>query len=313
MQLKLSNAVGIGGGVALIVLTAVVAWRARDAPGSAEVLALKAHKLDLAAAMSLELSRVSEAEQGAVMSASEADTALFAGEARRASAHVEELCDELEALLAGAGQDTELALLEELSQRLADYRKVGEELLALVAGQTNAKATALLFGPAAEALEGLDQAVRRAQERAVGAQGSATACALLWRAEVAALRLQALLPPHIAESDDARMDELEARMSLESAALRESLAALADVEGLAEEARAISAACARFEELRAEILRLSRANTNVRSLALALGLRRSAALDCEEALHSLTEALDAEEIPGVNYEPINPRRLGAYR
>jgi hypothetical protein len=44
-----------------------------------------------------------------------------------------------------------------------------------------------------------------------------------------------------------------------------------------------------------EIVALSRRNTNVRSLALALGRKRTVAAQCEERLQALVEALERHE------------------
>jgi hypothetical protein len=48
----------------------------------------------------------------------------------------------------------------------------------------------------------------------------------------------------------------------------------------------------------AEIVRLSRRNSNVRSLALTLGQKRTLTARCEEPLHSLQDALAARSLSG---------------
>ena len=54
---------------------------------------------------------------------------------------------------------------------------------------------------------------------------------------------------------------------------------------------AAAAALARFMDLNAQIIALSRRNTNVRSLALSLDQKRTITVSCEERLHALQNAL----------------------
>jgi hypothetical protein len=81
-----------------------------------------------------------------------------------------------------------------------------------------------------------------------------------------------LYPRHIAEADDAEMTNLEAQMTAAAARVRTALDAIAEDapqdSGPLAEARA---ALDRFMSIHAQILDLSRRNSNVRALALALG------------------------------------------
>jgi hypothetical protein len=126
---------------------------------------------------------------------------------------------------------------------------------------------------------------------------------LAYGAEIAALRIQTLLPPHIAEASDGRMDELEARMSKEDEQVTrdlESLGALPKLRGDADLAVAASR-YARYRELRDQILSLSRENTNVRSLSISLNQKRKVMLDCHDLLRDLQEAIRKEPIEGPTY------------
>jgi hypothetical protein len=109
-------------------------------------------------------------------------------------------------------------------------------------------------------------------------------------ARVGAWCLLASLPPHIAEHSDAKMDAMEAEMAEEDQQIRRSLAELADP--------AATASYAKFSELRAQILKLSRENTNVRSLTLSLTEKRAALATCEQALAALQQAVQSEPTPG---------------
>ena len=83
--------------------------------------------------------------------------------------------------------------------------------------------------------------------------------------------IQALQAPHIADPDDTAMARLEQRMTGSEAAARRALAALAPLVQPASRSRLAAATQAldRFMALNAQIISLSRRNTNVRSLALS--------------------------------------------
>jgi putative heme degradation protein len=133
---------------------------------------------------------------------------------------------------------------------------------------------------------------------------------LAFGAQTAALRIQALLAPHIAEESDTKMDAMEARMTADDQEVRkdlDGLAALPSFTGDADLAAARSA-YERFSRVRAKIIPLSRENTNVRSLAISLDQKRKVMFLCQDALASLQQAILEEPIPGVNYGiPSSPR------
>jgi hypothetical protein len=297
----LSDVLWIGTGAGLMVLTAFLAWHFRPQGSAAELLAVKARKLDLVEGMSLDLASASNAERGAVMAATEQDSRLYA-DAAIAEAEVKR--DELTLLLEAAGPSRERKLLEEFAKLLDSFKSIDRELLALAVGHTNVKAAALAFGPAAQAVGEMCAALDR-----VAAKDALAPSA--HRAEIAALHLQTLLAPHIAEPTEERMGELEEEMRGDDQEVQRNLERLAAGGAAADpDVQAAVQAYGRFDEARADILRLSRENTNVRSLAISLDQKRKTMLLCEEALGALKQAIQEEEIPGVNYGPVSPRRLG---
>jgi hypothetical protein len=107
---------------------------------------------------------------------------------------------------------------------------------------------------------------------------------------VAAVReIQVLQAPHIAEPNDAPMTELEQRMAAAERAARASLEALRPLVAAASRPAldAAVAALDRFLIVHGEILKLSRRNTNVRSLALSLERQGAVLAPCEESLRTL--------------------------
>jgi hypothetical protein len=106
------------------------------------------------------------------------------------------------------------------------------------------------------------------------------------------------------------MDQMEAAMGKEEEEVGkdlDGLTALAKPEGDTDLATAMSQ-FARYQALKAQILSLSRQNTNVRSLALSLNQKRQALAVCLDALNALKVAILEEPIAGVTYgRPPKPR------
>ena len=179
-------------------------------------------------------------------------------------------------------------------------------MLALAVKNTNIKAFAMAFGPAAQAAQETDSALARFLAKPAASPQKMLLLAA--SAQAAVLRLQTRLAPHIAEQSDQKMDELEALMAKDDRDVR------AAFDGLAAELRPDSdlatarASYARFNQVRAQILALSRENTNVRSLAISLDQKRKTMLMCQDALYALQQEIAVEPTPAT---PTNPRRLKA--
>ena len=118
-------------------------------------------------------------------------------------------------------------------------------------------------------------------------------------ARIATWRLQSALAPHIAEESDPKMTAMETEMQTQDAAVQQSLDKL-DILGeaaLKSDLQVARSSYARFSELRTQIVKLSRENTNVRSLALSLNEGQAAATACRDALIELQEAIRREASP----------------
>ena len=290
-------------GAAMMLIAILVVLHFGQDRGPAAQLALRTQRLELVGRMQLALASASEAEKSAVLAVTDKDSQEFADQARTATAEVERERGELGELLIAAGSQSEKDALEQFTAAFAEFRRIDDDLLALAVRNTNIKASGLAFGPAAAAIKEMDASLAR-----LGA-GDAKLMGLADQARIAAWRLLALIPPHIAEESDPKMDELEAQMAKEDRQVRESLDGLAALPALAgnPDLKAAAASYAQFSEIKGQILKLSRENTNVRSLSFSLNQKRKVTLICRATLASLQQAIQAELGAGVAHPNARPR------
>ncbi|MGD1019269.1 MAG: MCP four helix bundle domain-containing protein [Verrucomicrobiia bacterium] len=297
-------------GAVLLLVIMLVTLHFQRGLSPAELVASKARRVDLVERMRLALASASEAEKSAVMAITDEDSQKYADQARAATADVDRDRSELGQLLEAGGAQREKDLLAQFSKSFADFQNVDKDLLALAVKNTNIKAYNLAFGPAADAITEMNDALSRLVTKSAASPDARAVALLAFGAQTAALRTQALLAPHIAEESDAKMDAMEARMTTDDHEVRkdlDGLAALPMFNGDTDLATAASA-YARFSDVRAKIIPLSRENTNVRSLAISLDQKRKVMFTCQDALASLQRAISGEPIPGVNYGvPSSPR------
>jgi hypothetical protein len=221
-----------------------------------------------AAAMRADLYAAAEAEKSAVLADTDEASLAYAETARAA---VERVNAGLERLQATPGQ-REAGMVREFAAAFAEYRAADAEVLDLAVQNSNLKALALSSGSAAAELKAL--------ERDLAPLGDDPAAL---RAQIWALRIQALHAPHIMEKRDARMNALENEMARADRAARRELQRLPDGE---ERARALTT-YARYWRLTGEIVALSRRNTNLRSLELSLHRTTRLVTGCMEILDRL--------------------------
>ena len=285
------------------VILAVLLFNARTRPNPAEQLASKLQRIEQVGRLQVALAAAVEAEKSSVLAITDADSQLFADQTRAATANIARTRDTLHALLAAAGNQDERDLLLQFNEAFAEFQRIDRDLLALAVKNTNLKAAGLVFGPAAAALSEMDAALAHLPDDDV------TSLHLADTARIAAWRLLTLLPPHIAEENDAKMDAMEVMMTAEDQKVRRSLATLATMKELANHAElnAATASYAQFSALKAEILKLSRENTNVRSLAISLNEKRRITHVCQAELTALHQAIEAEPVASATYGHINAR------
>jgi hypothetical protein len=287
----------------LLVLLALHYQSQRDPARQVE---RKARKIDVVERMRYSLAAASEAEKSAVLAVTDQDSQEFADQARAATAEVERLRKTLAEIFAAEASQKEKDLLASFSRGFANFLRIDRDLLALTGKNTNIKAFALAFGPAAQAAQETDSALSRfLAKHAISAQKTLLLAA---GAQAAVLRLQTRLAPHIAEQSEQKMDELEALMAKDDREVRTAFDGLAAPLRADPDLATARASYAQFIQVRTQILALSRQNTNVRSLAISLDQKRKAMFMCQDALYALQQEIAGEPTPVT---PTNPRRLRA--
>jgi len=249
----------------------------------------------LASEMHVEFIQASEASNRAVMATSEDTSASAVAEAKRARDLVDRNIAALKPLLESLGYRDDLRYLDGFTTRFEEYERLDEDILSLAVEGTNVKAQRLSFGPAQQAADAFRKALEAAASHAT--RNKDRVDALAGNAREAVLEIQVIHAPHIAEPDDTVMTRMEEQMAACATAARNALKELQ--AALPPNARpqlvAAKDALDRFLAINAEIVSLSRRNSNVRSLALLFGRTRVVAAECADQLRALEQALAKHE------------------
>jgi hypothetical protein len=270
--------------VTMVVAVALTAMACRTETPLVQV----AQARDRSADLTVQFITAADAANKAIMAETDEASVAFVRMAEAAKQAVRSDIESLQPVLADLHYAPEGELLRAFAAQFEDYSKLDDQILALAAENTNRKAQRLSFGPGfteADAFRDAIDALARASSADTWRIKALAATA------VAAVReIQALQAPHIAEAGEAAMTAMEERMAVAEASARRALRELAPLVGAPRLATA-NVAFNRFMKAHAEITALSRRNTNVRSLALALNEKGKLTASCEGRLRELRNAL----------------------
>jgi len=301
----------ISGAIVLLVVLIIV-WHFQSDQSPAEQLAFKADRVNLVASMRLGLVSASEAEKSAVMAITDKESQTFADQTRAATEQILSEQNELQELLNTGGTQNEKDLLNQFSVLFSEFRLIDSNLLDLAVRNTNLKASSLTFGPAAVALKEMDSALDNIIAKSNISSELNNVLLYSMGAQNAALRIQTMLPQHITEKSEIKMDSLEALIDKEDNKVNmylDKLSKLKLVLNNPEVAEAVSG-YSRYSKIRDSVITLSRENTNVISLSISLGEKRKVSLLCQDKLSDLQQTIMEEPIQGANNGNIsNPRSL----
>lgn len=271
----------------IAVLAIVLAWGAGCDREPALLRQVK--EVGLVNNIQHELLESVDAEKSAVLAVTDEESKEFAELSRRSAAKIDELRASLTELIEIDPVRDEREKLAAFDAKWTEVKVIDARLLELAVANTNLKASRLL---AREGSATLDRFTTAMDTMMTAATDVATVRALA-TAATAVTRIQSLLFVHIPEASDAEMTSLEARIH----ALGETVdARLRDV-GPSIPASASTAAAdaaqawAEYQRMSAEVLRLSRLNTNVISFDVSTHEKRTATRAALDALADLRASI----------------------
>jgi hypothetical protein len=284
--------------LALVVVLTIVGMRFRNnGPVLQDYLGNMSKKLELLSGMRVNLLRSEEAEKSAVMADTDEASVDFANRSRRAADFVERDRLELESVLKQDHTDKEMGLLREFGTCWSELRRIDEVILNFAVRNSNIKAAALSFGIGRETMKRFERGLGNLIHRAASSEQCSTVVPLASDALVAGLAILSLQAPHINEARDEKMDEIEMEMKRNDKTIQTALGKLAeripeaDLPWLQE----ASEGYREFAAVTAQVVKLSRENTNVKSFELSLGNKRKMAAQCDEILMSLQETVHSRD------------------
>ena len=250
---------------------------------------------EIVSRMRINLLKSTDLEKGAVMAVTDEESQALAEQSRKSADAVERDYQELKGLIDRVKIDKEMELLKEFSDTWNNLRVIDKELLALAVENTNLKAAHLSATAAAQAIKNFERLISEAMDIPTSEGERAQAAKFAYQAVTAAFMIYSLETPHINEARDEKMDEMEALMAMYEKKVRTALRNLSRLTSrygtIIDEKTSL--VFSTFMEVNKEIIRLSRMNTNVKSLELSLGRKRKVAAQCEEILNSLQKTIQS--------------------
>jgi hypothetical protein len=252
-------------------------------------------KKRILAQLRIDLLKSVEMEKNAVMSLTNEESLDFAGQSRAASATVEQDLKFLRALIDAVPLQDEKKLVGEFANCWTELGKLDQVILEIAVQSTNLKAARLSKEKGAASLQQFEQALEKIAPSFAGTANDGRGVRLICQAMTAALKMYTLHSPHIAEASDKKMDQIEMQMKTEENKTSNSLDELAGIIGEENRDSVMQAKTAfvDFLEVTSKVIELSRQNSNIKSLELSLGKKRTISAQCDEILATFQEVVQS--------------------
>ena len=213
---------------ALVAFLVFFAWIFYFKPKMADILfepvfINDVRKVRLVSEMRVNLNASVKAEKSAVLADTDAVSHVFAEQAMLLSAAVEYARAELGVLIEVEKMGREVDLFREFSTCWEKFQQIDQELLPRSVLNTNLKAFDLSFGSAGKALKQFEETLNALTNSKGSKDTTCEIARLSLRSLSAALKIHALQSPHIAESRQEKMDELETTIQTKNERVNQSL------------------------------------------------------------------------------------------
>ena len=261
--------------------------------GLRDVIAIMARKLELLARMRANLLKSVDAEKSAVMADTDEASRALAEDSRQATDAVDRDRQELGLLVEKDHTDQEVKLLQEFDGCWSELRQIDQSLLELAVKNTNIKAANLSFGEGSLAMKRFEEALMDLKRTRTASGKDGHIAELVCNALAAGFKIHYLHAPHIAAANNDQMDKIEASIKEYNDVIQGSLRKLKPLVSEEKQAswRDANSAYHELARVTAEVIDLSRQNTNIKSFELSLGRKRKITAQCDEILTSLQEAV----------------------
>jgi len=280
----------------LFLILAFIDFRFGNSPADLESSFRKtARKEEILSRMRINLLKSGEFEKAAVMADTDELSRSLAEQSTELSEMVERDRLELGGIVEQAPKDPQRKFMNEFEACWTELRKIDKVLLRFAVENTNLKAASLAFNQGSKAMERLERNLTAIIDNSPRTSQGNQILRLANRAITAGLKALYLQSPHIMAASDAEMDKMELEIRRFDEVVKQSLEKLGDLvpgEDRVFMADAVSAH-ADFERITAEVIKLSRENTNIKSFELSLGRKRKIAVQCDEILGALQAAVHA--------------------
>ena len=277
-------------GLILIFLLAFLGLKYKGtSPDLESVVSGLAKKSETVSRMRINLLKSADIEKGAVMADTDQLSRTLAEQSMEAAAAVERDRLELSRLIEHDHVDSERNLLKEFDNCWTQFQKIDKVLLEFAVENTNIKAAGLSFTQGTKALELFEKSLIDLAEDNASSTQHFQIVRIVGAALVAGFKIQYLHAPHIVAANDQEMDRIENEMFTSHQIVKDSLSQLGQLVPRAAQTtlRMAASAYAEFEAVTAQVVKLSRQNSNIKSFELSLGRKRKVTAECDEILASL--------------------------
>ena len=218
-----------------------------------------AGKKELLSQMRIHLHKSVEMEKSAVMAITDAESQEFADQSLVASAAVEHNLKLLRSFIDTVPLQDEKKLVGEFANCWTELGKLDQVILELAVQNTNLKAASLSQEKGGKAIQQFEQALEDIRALSVGSSDEGWVTGRIYQAMTAGLKMYNLHSPHIAEANDEKMDQIEAKMRGEETEVVNSLDALAGIIGEERRDALLQAktAFSEFLDVTAKVIKLS--------------------------------------------------------